>query len=142
MKLNKDCIRDILMYVEQNNVYEEIKNFKYSSLHTISFDDLCEDETIKSKYKHDVIYYTIEKMKDYGLIITSKESHSSIKFEGFKNHHINGITPRGHEFLDNAKNDIIWNNTQNTIKTAGLEDCSFEVLFKIIYSEVDKQVSK
>lgn len=143
MKLNKNCVRDILMYVEENSTYKESNGFKnYFTLKVITFNDLCQTEIINSKYEHDTIYYTIEKMKDYGLIKTEDDPLNSNCFEGLKNYHIESITSKGHEFLDNAKNEIVWNNVNKIIEESGLEDCSLNILFDCICNETHKFLVK
>ena len=81
-------------------------------------------------------------MEEHGLIKTGDSSYTSTEFNDFKNYHINSITPKGYSFLDNAKNEIIWNNVNKTLKESGLEDCSLNILFECVYNETQKLVVK
>lgn len=137
MQLNKDCVRDILMYVEKHNIYE-INNIKENQLHIVHFDELCKADELQ--YKNDVIYYALQKMKEYRLIdFDSTQLHSTID-RCFTNYHISEITDKGHEFLDNVKQEDDWKKIKTAIKNAGKEDCSLNMYFEYIYNNMREQI--
>lgn len=138
MDLNKDCIRDVLLYIKKYCIYEKT-NFG-TKLHEVTLDELCKSEKC-SKYGIETIYYTINKLNEYGLIKFGKVKYSSNIDKTFQNLHINDITPRGHEFVDNVGSDKVWQKIKTAIDNSDLEDCSFEMYYEYIYNEVRKQLN-
>ena len=58
MKLNHDCIRDILLYVEKHCIYEE-NDRGYTSMHLVTDNELYDAPELSSKYDEDTITYTV-----------------------------------------------------------------------------------
>lgn len=137
MELNKDCIRDILLYIEQHNILEK-DNFGKDRFHIVTFDELCKSDSVK--YEDEIIYYAIQKMEESNLIkFNSLKNHSNLN-RCFINYHITEITSKGHEFLDNVKNPDIWNEIKTAIKNAETEDASIDVYFKYIYNKIIERI--
>ena len=89
MELNKDCVRDVLRYIEQNNVYKK-NSFGKDQLHIVSLDELCQADSIN--YEINIIAYALEKMEEYDLIkFGSLKNHSNIN-KGYVNYHVSEIT--------------------------------------------------
>lgn len=109
-------------------------------MHEVTLDELCKSEKC-SKYGIETIYYTINKLNEYGLIKFGKVKYSSNIDKTFQNLHINDITPRGHEFVDNVGSDKVWQKIKTAIDNSDLEDCSFEMYYEYIYNEVRKQLN-
>lgn len=139
MEFNKDCARDILLYVKQNCCYQE-SNFG-KRWHEVSFDELCKAEQF-SKYEFETISYTIDILLDHRLIKKGNLEFNSNVDEGFKNIHINSLTSRGHEFIDNVSSDELWDKVKLAIKDSGINDCSLDMYFDYIYNEVRKELNK
>lgn len=138
MEFNKDCARDILLYVKQNCCYKESKFGK--SWHEVSFDELCKAEQF-SRYEHETISYAIDILLDHRLIKKGKLSLNSNIDEGLVNIHINSLTSRGHEFIDNVLSDELWDKVKIAIKNANVKDCSLDMYFKYIYNETQKSLN-
>lgn len=138
MEFNKDCARDILLYVKQNCCYQE-SNFG-KRWHEVSFDELCKAEQF-SEYEFETISYTIDILLDHRLIKKGKLEFNSNVDEGFKNIHINSLTSRGHEFIDNVSSDELWDKVKLAIKDSGINDCSLDMYFKYIYDETQKSLN-
>ena len=140
MKFIKDCVRDILMYVEEYSIYEE-NNLGYKQLHIVNFDELCQADSIK--HENDIIQYALEKMEEYRLIkfTESTPKNSSVIDDGFKNYSISEITDRGHEFLDNVKNPDDWNQMKAAMENANIDDCSLNLYYEYIYDIVRKRLN-
>lgn len=96
MKLNPDCIRDILLYVE-----------KYSDFyHTTEYCKEQIPEELKS-YTHSEIVYHISQSQKSFLI-------NGVHFyDDGKHILINDLTPSGHEFLANIRDDTLWNKVKS-----------------------------
>lgn len=96
MKLNPDCVRDILLYVE-----------KYSDFyHTAEY---CKDQIPKElkSYSHSEIVYHISQCQKSFLI---NDVHF---YDDGKHILISDLTPYGHEFLANIRDDTLWNKVKS-----------------------------
>lgn len=93
MKLNKDCIRDLLIYLEDNLSYT----------HRISTGSL----SLKD-YTRDELVYTVERLSEAGFINVSKICDRPCTPTYF----IFSLTYNGHQFLDTIRDNSIWKNTK------------------------------
>ena len=93
MKLNKDCIRDLLIYLEDNLSYT----------HRISTGSL----SLKD-YTRDELVYTVERLSEAGFINVSKICDEPCTPTYF----ILSLTYNGHQFLDTIRDNSIWKNTK------------------------------
>lgn len=94
MKLNPDCIRDILLYVENSTDYRKPC--------CIGPNRLPESLTI---YPVNELMYHVDQcqMSEYFSKATSDlNGNVSIK----------GLSPLGHQFIDNVRNDNVWNDVK------------------------------
>ena len=133
MEFNKDCARDILLYVKQNCCFKESKFGKRWC--EVSFDELCKSDQC-SKYGTETISYAITTLLDYQLIKKGKiETNSNID-DGFRNIHIYDLTSKGHEFIDNLSKDELWDKVKTAIENAGINDCSLNMYFDYIYTSL------
>ena len=102
MKLNNDCIRDVLLYIEENVNYKkeggaiipDRKSF-YNIADALSLDYAKED-----------VYYTLTILREAHYIETSGEAMNDTGSitRGF----VNRLTWEGHEFLDGVREETIW----------------------------------
>lgn len=99
MKLNHDCVRDVLLYLEDNLSYG---NFVHSS-----------DLKIKS-YSHEEILYCIDKLFEAGFLNCDRQTDLSSVFPWFL---IKSISYDGHSFLDNIRDNNVWRKTKNITKS-------------------------
>lgn len=119
MKLNYDCIRDVLLELEENLTIEEISydlgkgketKFEFSF---INIDRLAELERLK-KYSKKDIFYSINKLEEAGYIIAD-----SIPGDDSLNYLICDITYAGHEFLQSIKPETVWDDVKNITSKVG-----------------------
>ena len=99
MKLNHDCVRDVLLYIEENASYSNTVN----------------QEVIATNFQnHDKfeLIYAIEKLYETNYINGSKHNALNGPYPFFN---IVDISYDGHEFLDNIRNDNVWTETKQTI---------------------------
>lgn len=108
MKLNIDCVRDILISAEEVITFE--KSFYYEKDTPSSLSD---------KYSHDEIIYHILQARDSGLITTSSF------YDSGRSVYITDLTPKGHEFLANIRTETVWNK----LKSKGA--ASLPILFEL-----------
>lgn len=121
MKLNPDCIRDILISVELNT--DARTHFLYPEEI-----DKCPN---LSNYSDNEIRYHISQCAMSNLILSRNEDLAG-------NIRIIDLTPSGHEFLANMRSDTVWSKTKNIAHEIGvtsltaLKDVSTAVLTEII----------
>lgn len=97
MQLNHDCVRDVLLYVEENANY----NVRIST------------NSIKLKdYSIEEIVYTIEKLSEADFLNVTSVSTMGRQTPGYV---VKSITYKGHEFLDNIKDNSVWSDTKKQL---------------------------
>lgn len=103
MKLNPNCVRDILIAVEENTGYR--RKLDYPSER-----DKCPSLEC---YADDEIRYHIYQCYQSGLIeLFGKEDLGG-------NVSIKDLTPAGHSFLANIRSETIWNNIKEVSSKIG-----------------------
>lgn len=116
MKLNIDCIRDVLLYVEERS--------KGTNVIIINSDTLSEN--MNNKYdKETIIYHFIQCSK-------SKLIDGFHQLDNYNTLYCHDLSPLGHEFIANARNKTIWNK----IKQLGCE--SLPTIISIIPQIAEK----
>lgn len=108
MELNHDCIRSILLVCEEKIIMND--KGEMNKLGMSDFSDLITD------YGEACIKYSIKYMKEYGLINARIISADNIAVYSF---FITDITPIGHDFIGNIKNESNWNKTKNIAAKTG-----------------------
>lgn len=103
MKLNIDCIRDLLLLVEQQPLGKELT--------------LPEIESALSQYTDDEIIYTCLKLDEAGFIILATVSMMRSTVPVIRS--VKELTYNGHQFLENIKNDNNWKKTKSIAKEIG-----------------------
>ena len=118
MKLNYDCVRDVLLYLEKNLNFKNDVLFKKS----ISTPDL--------KYSHEDIIYTVLKLAEADFLFTSRRKP---RFDALLPYppdvKVFDITYTSHEFLNTIRDNKIWNNVKKSLST--LTSYSFKILIDI-----------
>lgn len=113
MKLNADCVRDTLLYLEENLVL----NCKNNTFEFITLDQLTIGMLNKyNKYTEEDIWYTVYNLKQVHFIegkINDAGNHRMM----FCN--IENISWNGHQFLSTVRPDTIWEATKNKAKEIG-----------------------
>lgn len=121
MRLNHDCVRDLLLYIEKN----------------LSFNDEIEINRLKlGNYSTEELLYTAEKLveanylKSYNIEIDDEPSIILI----------NSITYNGHQFIDTIRDNLVWSKTKkvlSVLKSVSIEITS-ETAAKVINHIIDK----
>lgn len=101
MKLNFDCIRDILLYCETKS---SIGNFIY-------FNNGEFPEEL-NKYSNEEVKYHIRQL-DWEGLITKPTYHSDGLFFA-------DLTPAGHRFIGEIRSNTNWEKTKSVAKQAGV----------------------
>ncbi len=103
MRLNPDCIRDILLTVESNDF----------GIH-MTLDKLCEK---LPNYSRKEIHYCCLKLDQGDLLEVMSLPIMGQPMRDIKT--IKDLTFEGHEFLANIKSDNTWNKTKSIAKQVG-----------------------
>lgn len=104
MQLNHDCIRDILLYIEDNTNHPN---------DIVNFNKIC--ATLEDKYDRDVVHYHINQLTQAKFIST--------KYADNRPYYISPLTWEGHGYLDNIRNKPVWEK----LKEIGLSSMSLDV---------------
>ncbi len=107
MKLNLDCIRDILLCMEKAEYME-----------TLSMPQVYE---ALPSYSHEDINYSALKLAEAGLIDATVVSCDGVIDTVVK---LNDILFEGHEFLANIREATIWNGVKSVAVKVGSQSLS------------------
>lgn len=122
MKLNQDCIRDLLLYLEEN----------------LTLNDHLSVENISLKnYSRDELLYTADKLYEAGYINCMRKIYDTTDLIIL----ISSITYEGHQFLDNIRDDKVFAKTKailSKFKSVSIEVIS-ETASKVITNIINQQ---
>jgi hypothetical protein len=123
MKLNPDCIRDILLHCEEYCVtgsyitYKKNESFSYNG----------------NEYSYDEAYYHLRQCE-------MNEYFYKSSFGNVGHVTIVDLTPKAHEFLADIRSDAVWKKTKSISKEVGSN--SLKSLMNIASSVVTEIVKK
>lgn len=109
MKLNNDCIRDILLYVEENTTF---------SKSSVGVEPFLES---LSKYDEETLFYHLSLMNQAKLL--------KVQFAGNKPFLISKLTWEGHQFIDNIRDNKVWAQIKD--KSKKLSSVSLQFLISL-----------
>ena len=131
MKLNPDCIRDILLYLE-DNLRVKNNSFSFISLETL--------QNNLTQYSKEDIFYSVYNLREIHYIEGTFLGADNIKMYVCL---IDNITYAGHQFLDTVKPETVWNKTKSIVKQAGIHTLEFiETIAHDIAVESAKEMIK
>ncbi|MDT2813783.1 DUF2513 domain-containing protein [Vagococcus carniphilus] len=111
MKLNHDCVRQLLIDIEET-----------MPAHGIITSNLFEEMTSYKMFGEEQFSYTLAKLKEADYI-TARETSADGVINIFLT--IDSITWDGHKFLDTIKSDTVWIKTKdkvvNTVGSTSLQ---------------------
>lgn len=108
MKLNHDCIRELMIFLEENLDCE-------NGIHINNIE-------LKEFDKDDIIY-SIMKLSEAKYIRSSDEVHQTIT--GDVTGSITAITWEGHKFLDTIRDNKVWKQTKGILSKLSSASISF-----------------
>lgn len=122
MKLNHECVRDLLLYIEEN----------------LNYNDELEVNNLKlNNYSVEELLYTSQKLAEAGYINCDNSIYIDDEYPIV---FINSISYKGHQFLDTVRDNQVWTNTKKVLsflKSASIEITS-ETAAKVINHLIDK----
>ena len=98
MKLNHNCVRDLLLYTEEH--------LEYGYYIKVS------EAQINSYSQYEIIY-AADKLLEAGYIVGDKRVTMDSK--GIPQIDITSITWSGHQFLDNIRDNKVWEHTKGIL---------------------------
>ncbi|MBW7475958.1 DUF2513 domain-containing protein [Paenibacillus oenotherae] len=122
MKLNPDCIRAILLTVEDESGYDRESDF-YIPLSKPRLTDFSYEE----------VFYHIDQCRMSGLVTRVRKTMNP-------SYHVEDLTPTGHAFLADIRSDTNWNKTKEIAKNVG--SFSLDALTKIAVGVVTAAINK
>ena len=115
MRLNYDCIRDIMMAVSQLNTYTELSNGK-TQLYSVPLSKIKKHSLIDGRYDIQDIQYSIIKLFELGYFRGTYDQHRIGELNWCN---IDDITITGHQFLDSIQEDSTWEAVKKHAKKMG-----------------------
>ena len=106
MKLNHDCIRELMIYLEEN---------------LACVDAIDIDEIELSNFNKEDITYSILKLNEAEYISGKICKTMSGDVSGF----VDSITWNGHKFLDTIRDNKVWKETKNILSKVSSASISF-----------------
>ncbi len=120
MKLNPDCLREVLLYLEENLEYRESHTiFKHRPINP---DTLINDFMERYTYDKDEINYSVEKLIEAKYIVIDDIKHNARQEITY--FVITDITWTGHDFLNNVRSTSVWNATKKGASKIGAKSIS------------------
>ena len=113
MKLNPDCIRDILLVIENTTTYHDSWDWDFDNF----------DEPLLNNYSHEEIMYHILQCKKAGLVDGCEF------YFGADAGTVCDLSPYGHQFLADIRSESVWNKTKDIAQNIGSN--SLDVLKQI-----------
>lgn len=126
MKLNIDCVRDVLIFIEEQDyphdapISQFVKNF--------------------SNYSENEIEYTCIKLYEGGYLnldFISNASGTLTRLEA-----VGDITFQGHEFLNNIHSDTTWNHVKAVSSKVGTTSLNavIQIASSVVTALINKQI--
>lgn len=113
MKLNNECVRDTLLYLEDKLTL----NFQQRTFNFVNVKTLIEEMMITHiSYESDEIWYVVYHLKQAGFIEGRFENAARGKMYVCE---IESITWAGHQFLDSIRPDTVWDAVKATFDRMG-----------------------
>ena len=110
MKLNHECIRAVLLTIEERSQYIEDH---IGCLKALYIDDLMEVQRLNIFDKNSV-FYAVSKLNEAGFV-----NATMITSAGMSDYKIYDLSFEGHQYLDSIRNDRVWNKVKEQITTLG-----------------------
>ena len=120
MKLNHECVRDLLLFIEEYSDYD------------VSIDP----SSIELNYDHKDVLYAADKLLEANYIDGIKRSFIGSDLPQIA---IKSITWDGHLFLDNIRDDTVWGKTKEIAKN--FSSMSLSLIGKIASQVIVQMVS-
>mgnify|MGYP000631674527 CR=1 FL=1 len=116
MELKHELVREIMLYLEENLTFDK---------------EIMSTQITIPEYTSEEIQYTVNKLYEAGFLKCKS-------FKAYKFKTILEITWNGHCFLDNIRDDNVWNHTKQ--KVSKLASISLPILSQVAASYIQMQL--
>lgn len=127
MRLNLDCVRDLLLCIEEQTGFKDKCSFIYMESNN-GIPDF--QETLYKSYPYDELFYHIQYCIKSNLIEEYSTTDAWIM--------ISDLTPEGHEFLNNIREDNVWNGIKTVSSKVGAK--SLEAVTQIASNVISELI--
>lgn len=138
MRLNLNCVRSVLLAVEENTGLHKPCYFVDFELNEELFSiggqiepQAFQDE-LHELYENEELMYHVHYCVSAGLLVRMKGSPDYQVF-------ISNLTPKGHSFIENTRDDKIWKGIMEITAKLGIK--SLEGAFQIISGVVTQLIN-
>ena len=112
MKLNPDCIRDIMLVLEEKlSVCDSPKGYYFQSSSVPGIISCVHEKG----YSKEEVAYTVLQLAESGYIVTSSRDLCNITHHTFNPGSILYITPKGHEFIAKIRDTERWRKVKSGV---------------------------
>lgn len=135
MRINIDCLRDVLLYCINNLDY--IENGYIWKCEVVELNDIYKSEDLQQYPKKDIMY-SVLKLKESEYIKTSCEQPKEATY--INDCVIMDVTMKGHQFAETIKEPTVWEKTKSIANKVGNHTLHFlENLAHDVAVEIAKQ---
>lgn len=113
MKLKPDCVRDVLLYLEENLTIDLSRN----NFNEVKLTQLRNEPSLRDRYTEEDIWYVVYNLKEIHFIEGRINDAGRDKMFYCE---IQNITWAGHDFLNTIRPISIWEATKNNATKLGL----------------------
>lgn len=124
MKLNYDCIRDVLLYLEDN----------LSLNNSITFPSDIK-ESLLLKYSKDDLLYTVKILLNKKLLLGADNFNHAT---GMYTANIESLSFDGHSFLDNIRDNQVWSKSKKIL--SAFKSVSIEIISQVATNVIYKKL--
>lgn len=124
MKLNYDCVRDVLLYLENN----------LSLNNSITFPSDIK-ESLLLKYSKDDLLYTVKILLNKKLILGDDNFNYAT---GIYTANIDSLSFDGHSFLDNIRDNQVWSKSKKIL--SAFKSVSIEIISQVATNVIYKKL--
>ena len=117
MRLNSDCARLVMLYLEENLQYSQ----------SISGEELAEIPIFTS-FEHDDVLYAVKQLCKEGYL----EFSSSDRIRGGALYRVKDVEPKGHKFCELVRKEDEWNKSKPLLENLSTIESITAVLSNLI----------
>lgn len=122
MRLNPDCVRDILLTLE-----EKLTSNDDGDIEQLTVDEICSFDQLSSYQRSEVIHI-VKMLYDSSILKPGKRYVSDIC------NRVADITPQGYKLIDSIKSQTKWNKIKSYAKPLG--ELTLKALFDLAISNI------
>lgn len=140
MRIDLDCARDVMLCVEENTGLHRSCYFLDYALNAAAefVGDIEETPSyqaeLEKKYANETLLYHLNYCIEAGLLTSSTPTGTYLTV-------ISDLTPKGHEFLANIRNQNVWAKVRGLARKAGSTGIDFVIeIAKAVSVEAAKSI--